>query len=99
MGDSHAHARTRWRGSRTSRCATSAATAREIHWDFIRAALASVADTAIVPLQDVLGLGSEARMNLPGRARGNWRFRLSWEQLTPGRRAAAARARGHATTA
>jgi 4-alpha-glucanotransferase len=54
---------------------------REIHWDFIRAVLASVADTAIVPVQDVLGLGSEARMNLPGRAAGNWRFRLRDGQL------------------
>ena len=57
---------------------------REIHWAFIRAALASVADMAIVPLQDVLGLGSEARMNLPGRARGNWRWRFSPESLTDG---------------
>jgi 4-alpha-glucanotransferase len=55
---------------------------REIHWAFIRAALASVADTAIVPLQDVLGLGSDARMNLPGRARGNWRWRFRAEALT-----------------
>jgi 4-alpha-glucanotransferase len=47
----------------------------QIHWDMIRLALASVADTAIVPLQDVLGLGNEARMNLPGTARGNWRWR------------------------
>jgi 4-alpha-glucanotransferase len=54
---------------------------REIHWAFIRAALASVADTAVVPLQDVLGLGSEARMNLPGRARGNWRWRFRPESL------------------
>ncbi len=38
----------------------------EIHWVIIRAVLASVADVAIVPLQDVLGLGNEARMNLPG---------------------------------
>jgi 4-alpha-glucanotransferase len=38
--------------------------------------LASVADTAIIPLQDVLGLGSEARMNLPGTSRGNWRWRF-----------------------
>jgi len=37
----------------------------EVHWDFTRAALASVADTAIVPVQDLLGLGNEARMNLP----------------------------------
>jgi 4-alpha-glucanotransferase len=54
---------------------------REIHWAFIRAALASVADTAIVPLQDVLGLGSEARMNLPGRAHGNWRWRFTADAL------------------
>ena len=56
---------------------------REIHWTLIRAALASVADTALIPLQDVLGLGSEARMNLPGRQSGNWRFRFTWDQLTP----------------
>ncbi len=55
----------------------------EMHWTLIRAALGSVADTAIIPLQDVLGLGSEARMNLPGRSWGNWRFRFSWDQLTP----------------
>ena len=41
----------------------------DIGWDFIRLALASVADLAIVPLQDVLGLGSEARMNTPGQRR------------------------------
>jgi 4-alpha-glucanotransferase len=46
-----------------------------IHWVFIRAVQASVATVAIVPLQDVLGLGSEARMNLPGTATGNWRWR------------------------
>ncbi len=48
----------------------------EIHWDFVRTVLASVADLAIVPLQDVLGLGSEARMNLPGRPGGNWKWRV-----------------------
>ena len=47
-----------------------AADGTEMHWTLIRAALASVADTAIIPLQDVLGLGSEARMNLPGRQSG-----------------------------
>ncbi|HMY76354.1 MAG TPA: 4-alpha-glucanotransferase, partial [Blastocatellia bacterium] len=56
---------------------------KEIHWDFIRLALASVADTAIIPLQDVLGLGSEARMNTPARESGNWGWRYKPEQLTP----------------
>ena len=56
---------------------------REIHWDFIRALIASVADLTIVPLQDVLGLGSEARMNLPGRPGGNWRWRYAPDALTP----------------
>jgi 4-alpha-glucanotransferase len=55
----------------------------EIHWDMIRAAIASVADTAIYPLQDVLGLGSEARMNLPSRPHGNWGWRFRTGQLQP----------------
>ena len=55
----------------------------EMHWTLMRTALASVASTVLIPLQDVLGLGSEARMNLPGRASGNWQFRFSWDQLTP----------------
>jgi 4-alpha-glucanotransferase len=46
-----------------------------ISWDFIRLAFSSVADTAIIPLQDVLSLGSEARMNLPAEPSGNWRWR------------------------
>jgi len=54
-----------------------------IHWDFIRTLLVSVADTAIVPLQDVLGAGPEARMNLPGRGHGNWRWRYAASDLTP----------------
>lgn len=57
---------------------------REITWDLIRLAFLSVADTAIVPVQDVLGLGSEARMNHPGRAEGNWAWRLLPGQLTDG---------------
>lgn len=56
----------------------------EMNWTLIRAALASVADTAIIPVQDLLGLGSEARMNLPGRESANWEFRFSWDQLTEG---------------
>jgi 4-alpha-glucanotransferase len=54
---------------------------REIHWDLIRLAFASVADLAIVPLQDVLGLGSWARMNMPGLPKGNWIWRLAPKQL------------------
>ncbi|HUS10479.1 MAG TPA: 4-alpha-glucanotransferase [Pyrinomonadaceae bacterium] len=56
--------------------------AKEIHWDFIRAALASVANTAIVPLQDVLGLGTEGRMNLPNSTAGNWSWRFKAGALT-----------------
>ena len=48
---------------------------REIHWDFIRAAFSSVSEMALVPLQDVLGLGSSARMNLPASQSGNWAWR------------------------
>src|SRR4029450_7079607 len=59
---------------------------REIHWDFIRAVTASVADTAVVPLQDVLGLGSEARMNVPARESGNWTWRFREDDLTDERR-------------
>jgi 4-alpha-glucanotransferase len=55
---------------------------REIHWDFIRLALMSGAATAIIPLQDVLGLGSEARMNIPGTTSGNWRWRFTSAMLT-----------------
>jgi 4-alpha-glucanotransferase len=55
---------------------------REMNWTLIRAALASVANTVIIPMQDVLGLGSEARMNLPGRASGNWGFRFTWDQVS-----------------
>jgi 4-alpha-glucanotransferase len=55
---------------------------REVHWEFIRAVLASVAETAIIPAQDLLGLGSEARMNRPGTSTGNWRWRLLPGQLS-----------------
>lgn len=54
----------------------------DIAWDFIRAALASVARIAVIPVQDVLALGSEARMNEPGRPHGNWEWRLRPGQLT-----------------
>ena len=54
---------------------------REIHWDLIHAASQSVADLALYPLQDVLGLGAEARMNLPGMAEGHWEWRFQWRQV------------------
>lgn len=47
----------------------------------VRLAMSSVADTAVVPVQDVLGLGTDARMNLPGRPEGNWTWRLADSQL------------------
>ncbi len=53
-----------------------------IHWAFIRAALSSAAELALIPLQDVLGLGSEARMNTPSLHDGNWKWRLAPQQLT-----------------
>ncbi|MFB3815670.1 MAG: 4-alpha-glucanotransferase [Terriglobales bacterium] len=56
---------------------------QEIHWALIRTVLASVADIAMYPLQDVLGLGSEARMNLPGTKSGNWVWRFSGDVLKP----------------
>ncbi len=55
--------------------------ADEIHWGLIRAVFASVADTAVIPMQDILGLDSRARMNFPGKAEGNWRWRFRKEQL------------------
>ena len=54
----------------------------EIHWDFIRLAMASVARMAIFPLQDVLGLGAEARMNLPATTAGNWQWRMRPGEFT-----------------
>jgi len=56
---------------------------REIEWDLIRAALTSVAARAIVPLQDVLGLGSEARMNRPSEPGGNWHWRAHPDAFRP----------------
>lgn len=55
---------------------------QEVVWDLIRLALASVADLAVIPLQDVLDLGSEARMNTPSKGTGNWRWRFTPGMLT-----------------
>ncbi len=54
-----------------------------VHWAFMRGAFDSVARLAVVPLQDVLGLGSEARMNVPSRTDGNWGWRFQADMLTP----------------
>ena len=54
----------------------------EVHWELVRLAMMSIADIAIVPIQDVLGLGQEAQMNRPSVARGNWEWRLLPSQLT-----------------
>ena len=62
-------------------------TTEPIHWALIRLAYQSVSDLAVVPLQDVLGLGSEARMNTPGRMGGNWTWRFSLEDFKPELRA------------
>lgn len=56
----------------------------ELHWALIRTLMASVASLVIVPLQDVLGLGSEARMNRPSTAAGNWRWRVEAGALEGG---------------
>lgn len=55
---------------------------KEIHWDMIRLALSSVARIAIIPVQDLLGLGTEGRMNVPAREGGNWSWRYRAEALT-----------------
>ena len=54
----------------------------DLNWELIRLAFMSVAHTAIIPLQDVLGVGSEGRMNTPGLAGGNWGWRYSSDRLT-----------------
>jgi len=53
----------------------------EIQWDLIKYALESVAYIAVIPFQDVIGLGSEGRMNIPGTIEGNWEWRFSWNQV------------------
>lgn len=55
----------------------------DINWVLIRTLMASVADTVLFPMQDVLGVGSEGRMNLPGTASGNWRWRFRNGDIRP----------------
>ena len=53
----------------------------EIHWDYIKFTLASVANLAIIPMQDYLGLGSEARINTPSTLGGNWVWRMKKDDI------------------
>ena len=55
----------------------------DIPWAMIRAVLTSAPETAVIPLQDLLSLGSEARFNRPGVAEGNWGWRFRRGDLTP----------------
>ena len=57
---------------------------RELEWNFIRAALGSVSDTAVIPMQDYLGLGSEARINVPSTLGTNWKWRMVKGQIPEG---------------
>jgi 4-alpha-glucanotransferase len=68
-----------------------------IHWDFVRLAMNSPAETAIASAQDLLGLGNDARMNVPGRQSGNWSWRLrpwDWTAELTARLAALTKATG-----
>jgi 4-alpha-glucanotransferase len=76
------HEREQLLRQRARALAYSGSDGREPHWDLIRSALASVANTAIFPIQDVLGQGTEARMNVPGTPNGNWGYRLKAELLS-----------------
>jgi len=57
-------------------------TGRDIHWEMIRAAFASVADTVIIPMQDILGLDAKARMNTPSVGHDNWGWRMADNAIT-----------------
>jgi 4-alpha-glucanotransferase len=57
--------------------------ADEVPWELIRLLMMSAADTVILPLQDVLGLGPDARMNTPATNECNWAWRFKSDQLTP----------------
>ena len=55
---------------------------KDIHWDLIRLAMMSIAFASILPMQDILGLGAESRMNRPASDKGNWEWKLTSEQQT-----------------
>lgn len=82
----NAHARAEL--ARMRRYANTNGDGRTLHWDLIRVAMASHADTVIIPTQDLLGLGGEARMNVPGTTVDNWIWRMRPGALTPAHAAA-----------
>ena len=55
----------------------------QMPWPIIHTALESVANTAIIPMQDILCLDSSSRMNTPGTIEGNWKWKFSWDQINP----------------
>ncbi len=56
---------------------------RDVAWDMIRLAYMSIADIAVIPMQDLLNLGNEARMNFPSVESGNWQWRMTPEMISP----------------
>ncbi len=57
---------------------------RKLHHEFIRLAISSVSDIAVVPVQDIIGAGDDGRMNTPGKASGNWSYRFAMNELKTG---------------
>jgi len=62
-------------------CEYLGASGESMPWPIIRAALMSVSCLAVLPLQDILALGSEDRMNIPGSTQDNWNWRFQWNQV------------------
>jgi 4-alpha-glucanotransferase len=56
---------------------------KAINWDLIKLSMQSVADTAVIPLQDIIGLNSDGRMNFPGTVEGNWEWRFTFDEIKP----------------
>ena len=81
-GDNLRHDRRRIDRNRRRLLTLTGSRANEINWDLMKVVMESAADTAVVPVQDIIGLGSEARMNTPGKEEGNWIWRMSG-QLPP----------------
>jgi 4-alpha-glucanotransferase len=76
-GDNERHDRRRLSRNRRRLLQTTQTRGDEINWDMIELVFDSKATTAIIPVQDLLGLGSEARMNTPGKEEGNWTWRMT----------------------